>query len=327
MRTVLFYVKFGNIRGATLKVWDYFRHVLAAPGFTARVVFTPDSRWDAANPWFAIPEYVVSDAKSVHADAFFMGTRLWNMAESHPSWSNDAPVIALVQGIRHADRKDDRFQYLLRPAIRICVSAEVQTAIAATQAAVGPVLAIPNCIDLSLCRPMSNERRRWDVLIAGLKQPELGIALRDRLQRDGHEVLLLDKLVPRADFLQSLRSARVTVFLPMAREGFYLPALEGLASDTLVVCPDCIGNRSFCLNGTNSIVPAFDLDALVEAACSALRLSQVEADRLKAEGRRTAALHSIEVERNAFHRVLQSLDVYWESARRAPPTPIESAAT
>ena len=36
----------------------------------------------------------------------------------------------------------------------------------------------------------------------------------------------------------------MTLFLPNQREGVYIPGLEGMALGTLVVCPDCVGNRS-----------------------------------------------------------------------------------
>ena len=51
MRTVLFYRHFARFKGGHLKVWDYFRHVEAAPEHRAAVYFTPDSAWDATNPW------------------------------------------------------------------------------------------------------------------------------------------------------------------------------------------------------------------------------------------------------------------------------------
>ena len=49
--------------------------------------------------------------------------------------------------------------------------------------------------------------------------------------------------------------ARVTVLVPNPKEGFYLPALEAMALGTIVVCPDCVGNRSFCVAG-RQLLPA-----------------------------------------------------------------------
>ena len=47
--------------------------------------------------------------------------------------------------------------------------------------------------------------------------------------------------------------ARVTLYLPNRLEGFYIPALEGMALGTLVVCPDSVGNRSYCRDGENCL--------------------------------------------------------------------------
>jgi len=53
------------------------------------------------------------------------------------------------------------------------------------------------------------------------------------------------------------------VFLPNQKEGegFYLPALEGMAVGTLVIFPDCIGNRSFCLSGYNCFRPDYTTES------------------------------------------------------------------
>ena len=70
---------------------------------------------------------------------------------------------------------------------------------------------------------------------------------------------MLTEHVPRDEFLDAMRRARVTLFLPNEEEGFYLPALEGMALGTIVVCPDCVGNRSFCLPGVNAFRPDYRL--------------------------------------------------------------------
>ena len=57
--------------------------------------------------------------------------------------------------------------------------------------------------------------------------------------------------------------ARVTVLVPNPKEGFYLPAVEAMAAGTLVVCPDCVGNRAFCLDEVNCLRPAREEDAIV----------------------------------------------------------------
>ena len=64
----------------------------------------------------------------------------------------------------------------------------------------------------------------------------------------------------------------MSLFVPNPTEGFFLPALEALALRSVVVCPDVIGNRSFCLDGVNCFRPAFEEEALLGAAEEALGL-------------------------------------------------------
>jgi glycosyltransferase involved in cell wall biosynthesis len=130
-------------------------------------------------------------------------------------------------------------------------------------------------------------------------------------------VRLLTERLPRAAYLRELQAANVTVFLPNVTEGFYLPALEGLAAGTLVVCPDCIGNRSFCLPGYNAFRPSFAVDELVAAAESALALSPERAAEMRANGRATAERYSLRQEREAFHGVLRDVDRLWHEALEA----------
>ena len=317
MRTVFFQCKLRQFRGAHLKLWDYFTHVLAAPGFTPRIAFSSRTRWDEVNPWLNAQEYIVDDANSLPVDVFFLGGRHWPLAEQHPSWGPQTPVINFVQHVHHADEENDRYQYLTRPAIRICVAEEVSEALSATGLVRGPMIVIPNGIDMDDVLAQGDGEHEVDILIAALKRPDLGVRLEERLSRPGRRVRLLTERLPRAAYLRELQAAKVTVFLPNDTEGFYLPALEGLAAGTLVVCPDCIGNRSFCLPGYNAFRPSFAVDELVASAEAALALLPERAAGMRANGRETAERYSLHQEREAFHGVLRDVDRLWQEARDA----------
>ncbi|MBA2519528.1 MAG: glycosyltransferase family 4 protein [Chloroflexia bacterium] len=320
MRTVLFHANLRNFRGAHLKLWDYFGHVLAAPGFTPRISFTAKTRWDASNPWLNARKYVVDDPNTVDVGLFFLGGRRWEQAEQHPSWGPDTPVLSFVQHVHHADPANERYQYLSRPAIRVCVAEEVGTALRATGIVRGPLIVIPNGIDLGDDIPETAVEPDVDVLIAALKRPELGLRLLTRLEGKGRRVRLLTERLHRSEYLRRLQRARVTLFLPNDTEGFYLPALEGLAAGTLVVCPDCIGNRGFCRPGSTAFVPSFAVDDLAAATESALALPEEEAARMRANALAMAGEYSVERERSAFHDVLEHIDRLWLEARAGDVT-------
>lgn len=313
MRTVLFFRNFRRFSGGHLKVWDYFNHVLASSGFTPRIVFSPKSSWDPTNPWWNARDHVVDSGRSVRPDVFFVAGRDWRMLDRHPDAGTGIPVVNLVQGARHANENHPLYQFLNRKAIRICVSQEVADALRGTGLTQGPVITIPNGLDLESMPTPDGAKRDVDVLIAATKQPELGEELERRLARRGRRIDVLTSPLTRPEYLDRIRTAQTTLFLPNPTEGFYLPALEGMALGTLVVCPDCVGNRSFCLPGHNAFRPDYAFEELVRAAESALALAPDRTRQIRANARRTVEMHSLLRERRAFLDVLHNIDQLWKS--------------
>ena len=310
-RTVLFYRDFRRFHGGHLKVFDYFNHVLASDGFTPRISFGPRTSWDESNPWIGSERYFADEWEQAPADVFFVGGRGWEMVDEHPAASPETPVLNLVAGIRHADPNSNRFEFLGRRAIRICASEPVADAIGSTGLVRGPVLVIPNGIDVEGLKTLDVVSRDVDVLVAAMKNPELGAELAEALVRRGHGVELLRERLPRVEYLDRVRRSRVAVFLPLEEEGFYLPPLEAMALGTLVVCPDCIGNRSFCIADETCLVPEYTESGLSAACEAALALRPSVAARLLAGARLTAEGHSLATERRAFLHVLDRLDDLW----------------
>lgn len=226
------------------------------------------------------------------------------------------PIINIVQHVWHACPNDqlNRHRFLPHKAIRICVSSEIARAILRTGRVRGPVFTIPNALDLDvLAAPGAPPGRDIDVLVAANKQPDLGHAIAARMRRPGRAVELVAERIPRDALLDLMRRARVSVLVPNPKEGFYLPALEGMALGTLVVCPDCIGNRSFCLPGQNCFRPDYDEDAIVAAAEEALH-DDARADALRARALETAQAHDMPGERRAFLDILDRVDELWAAA-------------
>jgi glycosyltransferase involved in cell wall biosynthesis len=106
--------------------------------------------------------------------------------------------------------------------------------------------------------------------------------------------------------------ARVTVHLPLRREGAYLPALESMALGSLVVCPDCVGNRSFCRDGETCLVPARRERAIAERALLALTASQPELQPILDGARREVAGRGLAGERARFLEILDRAAELWE---------------
>lgn len=266
--SVLFLKDFRGFTGGHLKAWHYFEYLDSDPRFRPLVTLTRRST-SVENPWTELPEsYRVS--QRARADILFVDGTEWRYV---PHWKRrrpSRPVVNFIQGVRHANPRDERFRYLSYPAIRICTGEEVADAVRRTGRVQGPLLTIPTATDLT------PERARVaapqvDVLVAAAKSPALGRRIAARLDGPDRRVQLQTAFLPRGEFLESLRSTRVAVLLPLKQEGCFLPALEAMAVGAIVVCPDCVGNRSFCLDGVTCFRPAYEEDAVVSAAENALR--------------------------------------------------------
>jgi glycosyltransferase involved in cell wall biosynthesis len=114
-----------------------------------------------------------------------------------------------------------------------------------------------------------------------------------------------------------------TVFLQTSRhEGFCLPILEAMAAGAPVVCTDAHGNRDFCRDGVNCLIPVRHPHAVRDAVQRLLTDPDLRA-RLAGGGRETA-------ERYALSRKLDELDAFYRdlAERRASgrmPDPVVRA--
>jgi glycosyltransferase involved in cell wall biosynthesis len=310
VRVVLFHRKFRRFTGGHLKVWHYFNHVLTAPGFDARVHFDVNSSWDRSNPWLQSPDRVVKSLDGLNPDALFVAGRDWQRLNQLGILERGIPILNLIQHVRHGADWSIQSDFLARKAIRLCVSQEVADAVQEAGSH-GPIVVIPNGIDVPIVSADDSSARPVDLLIAGLKQPAMATRAATQLARTGRSIEVLTDPLLRDDFLDAMRRARVTLFLPNETEGFYLPALEGMALGTIVVCPDCVGNRSFCIPAVSAFRPAFRFDDLVQDTETALTMGDSAAEALRRGAVATVRNYSLDTERRRFHQVLADLDALW----------------
>ena len=308
---VLFRRDLRYFSGGHQKVHDYFMHVVRSDAFSARISFSPETVWGEMNPWRDWRERAV-DWDPRQADVLFLAGMDWEFALEHGAEGSGRPIVNLIQHVRHADPGEPLHRFLTRRAIRICVSGEVADAILATGRVRGPVFTIPNAIEQPLMPEPTDERGpRQPVLVLGTKRTEFARRLWQRLRESGVDARLHDRFVPRAEFLGLLAAHPTTVCCPDPTEGFYLPALEAMSRGSLVICPDCVGNRSFCLDRATCLVPPYDLAGMAESVTTALQLGEREFAAIRRAGRRLAALHSPAAERERFLDILQRVEPLW----------------
>ena len=327
-RTVWFHREYERLYGGHVKHSHYFEHVRRMPGFVPRISFTDteplnDSLTrERAELWPEAHDTVAERWEPGRRDVLFLGGVDWRyLFAGGLKELTDTPRINLVQHVRHAHEGTELHRYLEEPAIRICVSEEVADAVAATGRARGPILTIPNGIDVAPFEPDRNgsparfEARSSAVTIVGYKQPELARDLAGRLDVEGIRHRLVTELLDRSEFLDLMTDSRVAVCLPRAEEGFYLPALEAMASGCLLVTLDCIGNRTFCRHERGCLVAEPDPDALCAATKRAVAAPPSERVRMHRHARDTAVRYSLDAERSRFHAVLGDVDRLWRDTQ------------
>jgi GT2 family glycosyltransferase len=194
---------------------------------------------------------------------------------------------------------------------------------------------IPPGIDLETFRPIAEVERRTDMVLAlgrtnPLKNLPLTLAAWRRLPEPRPELCLFGiepdcaPNEPGVKYVTAPSDAevnelfnRATVFVQTSvHEGFCLPPLESMATGGAVVCTDAHGNRDFCRDGENCLMPAATADA-VAAAISRLLSDPAERHRLGEAGIETAAGY-------AWPRRIDALERFLENA--ASPLDLDYAS-
>jgi glycosyltransferase involved in cell wall biosynthesis len=312
VRTLLFYRDYGAFSGGHLKVWHYYEHAAQSEIYKPQIYFSRKSVWDQTNPWLGEHANVLASWKPEKASALFVGGMDWLQLDRHILADKKVPIINLVQHVRHGSPTDPRYEFLKYKAIRLCVSQEVHDVLAATGVVNGPLVVQPNCLDLSHIPAIKNQNdRKIDLFIVGIKQKGMAQRLADDLRYRNIRIKVLTKPVERSVFLEYLADSKTTLLLPHQTEGFYLPALEGMAAGTVVVCPDCVGNRSFCLDGINCLRPLHLYSNIRIATERALTIDSVERKHLVDAGVRTSKQYDLGVERQNFLELLSNIEEIW----------------
>jgi GT2 family glycosyltransferase/glycosyltransferase involved in cell wall biosynthesis len=191
---------------------------------------------------------------------------------------------------------------------------------------------IPPGIDLDMFRERPDVPRRADVVLAlGRSNPLKNLALtvaawralpapRPELCLFGIEPALATD--PGMRYVESPSDEEVAQLLAQAtvlvqtsvHEGFCLPPLESMATGGAVVCTDAHGNRDFCRDGVNCLMPAAEVGAVRDALARMLGDPELRA-RLGEAGVATAAEYAWERRIDALEGFLEGLATPMESVR------------
>ena len=319
-RTVWFHRRFGRLTGGNLKHAHYFAYVRGIPGLLPRITFSglpPDAALaqEYRQVWSTRDHDVAARWNPESHDVLFLGGGVdWLYLAECGLEGLANPRINLIQQIH---KEAELYRHLAKKAIRICVSKEIADALAATGRVNGPLLTTLNGCDITPFEPDGDglpswyEKRRVTATIVGYKRPDLARELSRALDAEGTEHVLATDFRDRDAFLGLLAESRVAVCLPREEEGFYLLALEAMASGCIVVTLDCIGNRGFCHDGENCLIAEPNSDSLWRTSKRAMGLSGPERARIHQRARDTAVEYSQQAERAQFGALLADIDQIW----------------
>jgi GT2 family glycosyltransferase len=183
---------------------------------------------------------------------------------------------------------------------------------------------IPPGIDLDTFRPLPGSTKRADMILAlgrsnPLKNLPLTIEAWRRLADPRPELCLFGiepelatepgiryVTSPSDEEVNSLLN-QATVFVQTSiHEGFCLPALESMATGGAVVCTDAHGNRDFCADGDNCLIPGPDATS-VTTAISRLLTDVSLRERLGQAGIATAADYSWNIRLDSLEQFLAEI--------------------
>lgn len=301
MKTVLFLRHYRGFTGGHLKLLDYIQHTLASGFAHPRLWLSPASLRNETNIFLDFPELIVS--KPCEHDLLFLGGVDWPIAEALGLLRPETPIINLMQMTAHGNARDPFRRWLAHLATRIFGSSEIADAVMATGLVNGPAYTINAGLERPDLSVIEYSARTADVFVSGVKAPELARQAATQLEACRLNVDLLLRHVPRHEFLDRMRRAKVAVLIPLPQEGSYLPAWEAMALDVPVVCTDTPGVHTFCHNAETALLVERSPDALARAA-NCLLVEDGLRSRLVVGGRRIVSDFSLIREREAFLPVL-----------------------
>lgn len=332
--TVWFVRNYGGFSGGHLVHGRYYQHVAQHSQWQAKIYLTYPAasakhKSDIDSLWPTLPTAQMVTAHQFlpqKQDVLFLAGMDWEFVHSRPALAESIPRLNLIQGLRHAQPDTPLYDFLSERAIRICVSDAVAEAIQATGRVNGPIIVIPNGVELppdsmtpdaltvlGPAAPKDSEKsqNKAGLLLVGYKNPQFAQALSVKLSGEGIAHDLITQMLPREDFLNRLDSSATVVCLPLAKEGFYLPPLEAMARGALVITTDCGGSRGFCYPDINCLLAEYTLDSFYQQVQRALHFNPAERESLLKAGFETARQHSIAQEREKFYQVLTEVKQLW----------------
>lgn len=314
--------------GGVVKLMDYATHALAH-GWHVRI-WSPNLPPDDC-PLFRIERFAsLPNHPKLSFDAaerFSMGRDdliLISLPDNYevaarclPGDMSPERIVHLVQNVRHVNpewRHAYPLRLLTRPLARISINQVVADTIAPwlDTDSLHEVIQIGHDVPYfsrvrgpGIHSPMRVAYTTWKSGVGDEVAAALAHRMEFRAVRESVDWAILRELYEWAD---------VFLCTPSPEEGLYLPGVEAMASQCLVVTPDVGGNMAYCLPDKNCVLVGFErVDEYVAALEHLEGLSDGEIGEFRKAGSRTASTFSLDREREEFG---DFIDFLWPRVSR-----------
>lgn len=294
-KTISFHRRYYAYSGGHQKVRDYIDHFLA---FNHSVLLYTEGQAETNPNLFSHISRVTTQNEYApqHAELVFLAGMDWNAYLS--TRAEHSTIINLIQHVRHADRQNPLFNFLSKPAIRLCVSETVKNAI--QPYANGPC----HTINMGIRLPKVEQNKKTDLYILASKQPRLGNAIYSWAHRKGIKTILHSEKQTRNEVINAMANSKVTVALPNETEGFFLPSLEAMYYSDIAIIPYCIVNKEYHHPLSNLVVPEYDEENIKSEILNALTMPKWQLAAKRYIGRKIVKRYSLHSEREALRKVI-----------------------
>lgn len=296
--TFSFFRNYEKYTGGHKKFYDYLNHTKAIPGANCKLFVQNDCKV-MPGLFRNIPGVEYQNEYNPNAcNVVFLAGMDWKYYL--PYQKSDDVVVNLIQHVRHGDKTHPLFHFLKHRALRICVSEAVKDAIA--RHANGRCVTVPIGHDI----PYLQLDKEYDLYILAKKNAKFGRTIAKWAESKGIAYKLHDCLVSNKEVSVAMAQSRVSLVLPNPTEGFFLPGIEAMALSDRAIIPDCIANREYCLQSTNSTLCDYSIEAVQVAVSRSLELLKAGIQQHQKErGETLARSYTIPKEREIYHQLIR----------------------
>ncbi len=316
IKKVLFYQHFGKkgvVRGAHHKTFDFYHHIKTFTDYEPHIFFDKDSLWDADIPWFHLFESMPTlDDLDFSPDILFLNSgKDWIKYTENRSIPDDVPIVSPVNNFRAVKPGHKSFDLLPTKAIRLCPSQELYEATVNHPNTNGKTIYLPNGVGITEEAQNLQSNKKFDLLIVGNKNPSLAREIFSQAKHLDLVIEVIDGWISKEAFQNKLAQSRISMHLPKMVEEHYIPGVEAMMLDSLVIIPDCVGNRSYSQHMKTCVVAEYSLTGMLDALKQVLEMDLITKKQLHFNASKHSELFRIEYEQNTLLEILDSTTSMW----------------